>query len=42
MGLAVAFYPGLAGTAANVAAWDYLHEFRELGVAAERDLLIAA
>jgi 2,3-dimethylmalate lyase len=37
LGLAVAFYPGLAGTAANVAAWDYLHDFRTRGVAAERD-----
>jgi 2-methylisocitrate lyase-like PEP mutase family enzyme len=34
LGLAVAFYPGAAFQAANVAAWDYLHDFKQRGVQA--------
>jgi 2-methylisocitrate lyase-like PEP mutase family enzyme len=34
LGLAVAFYPGAAFQAANVATWDYLHDFKHRGVQA--------
>jgi 2-methylisocitrate lyase-like PEP mutase family enzyme len=34
LGYAVAFYPSAAFAAANVAAWDFLHDFRARGVAA--------
>ena len=33
-GLAVAFYPGAAFNAANIAAWDFLHDFKARGVQA--------
>jgi len=34
LGLAVAFYPGAGFQAANIAAWDYLHDFQRRGVQA--------
>jgi 2-methylisocitrate lyase-like PEP mutase family enzyme len=34
LGYAVAFYPNAAFAVANVASWDYLHDFRQRGVAA--------
>ncbi|HZU06592.1 MAG TPA: isocitrate lyase/PEP mutase family protein [Chloroflexota bacterium] len=34
LGYAVAFYPGAAFAVANVATWDYLHDFRRRGVQA--------
>jgi 2,3-dimethylmalate lyase len=34
LGLAVAFYPGAGFQAANIAAWDYLHDFQCRGVQA--------
>lgn len=36
-GVAVAFYPGAASMAGNVATWDYLHDFKQRGVQAERE-----
>jgi 2-methylisocitrate lyase-like PEP mutase family enzyme len=38
LGLAVAFYPGAGFQAANIAAWDYLHDFRQRGVQALAEL----
>jgi 2-methylisocitrate lyase-like PEP mutase family enzyme len=34
LGYAVAFYPGAAFAVAEIATWDYLHDFRQRGVQA--------
>ncbi len=34
LGYAVAFYPGAAWAVANIATWDYLHDFKRRGVRA--------
>jgi 2-methylisocitrate lyase-like PEP mutase family enzyme len=39
LGLAAAFYPGLAALAGMIASWDFLQDFHKRGVQAEREFI---